>query len=105
MFLSSSSETTTDGYTLSTTRRYNVRGNLLISLCTIFQETITYHISSERLYFSLLVDIKHVLIIFNAIKMYLENIFFHFHFLNMDILVTMNNAIWIFETCPQNNLI
>ena len=37
--------------------------------------------------------------------MYLENVLFHFYFLNMDILVTINSAIWIFETCPQNILI
>ena len=62
-----------------------------------FQDTIIYYISSERLYFSLSVDVKHVLIIFD--------LSFHFYFLNMDILVTINSAIWIFETCPQNILI
>ena len=48
---------------------------------------ITYHTSFERLYFSLLGDIIHV-IIHDPRKNCLKNLFFFFYFLNMHISVT-----------------
>ena len=49
---------------------------------------ITYHISSERLYFSLPDDIIHIVIIYDPRKISLKNLFCFFYFLNMHISVT-----------------
>ena len=49
---------------------------------------ITYHTSFERLYFSLLGDIIHIVIIYDPRKNCLKNLFFFFYFLNMHISVT-----------------
>ena len=51
---------------------------------------ITYYISYERLYFSISNDINHITIIYDAWKMCLKKQFFHFYFLNRNILVTVN---------------
>ena len=48
---------------------------------------ITYHTSSERLYFSLLDDIIHIVIIYDPKRNCLKNLFFFFYFLNMHISV------------------
>ena len=49
---------------------------------------ITYHTSSERLYFSLPDDIIHIVIIYDPPKISLKNLFCFFYFLNMHISVT-----------------
>ena len=56
----------------------------------------TYHKSFERLYFSLSNDVYHYIIIYDPLKMCLKNSFFHFYFLNTDILVTSHYGAWKF---------
>ena len=56
-----------------------------------------YYISSKRLYFSLSIDIQHIIIIYVSNKNYLKNVFFPFYFLNTDIFVTMNSVSLIFD--------
>ena len=57
---------------------------------------ITYHTSSERLYFSLPDDIIHIVILYDPQRMCLKKLFFIFYFLNMDISVTGHCAAWEF---------
>ena len=54
---------------------------------------ITYHTSSERIYFSLPDDIIHIVIIYDPRKISLKNLFFLFYFLNMHISVTNDCAV------------
>ena len=55
---------------------------------------ITYHTLSERLYFSLLDDIIHIVFMYDPPRISLENLFFFFYFLNMHISVTSQYAAW-----------
>ena len=57
---------------------------------------ITYHTSSERLYFSLSNDVNHHIIIYDPLKMCLKNSFFHFYLLNTDISVASHHEAWKF---------
>ena len=49
---------------------------------------ISYHTSSERLYYFLSVDVKHIVIICESQRMFPKNLFSHCYFLNMHIIVT-----------------
>ena len=69
-----------------------------------FKDTITHLISYERVYYSLSNDIDHIIIVYDACKICLKNLFFYFYFLNTGILVTVNCISCIFKPCLQNIL-
>ena len=58
---------------------------------------ITYHTSSERLYFSLSNDVNHHIIIYDPLKMCLKNSLFSIlFFFNTDISVASHYEAWKF---------
>ena len=58
---------------------------------------VLHYTLNERYYFSLYIDINHMVIVHNVTKMIMENRFFNFYFLTVDFSLSVKDGIYNFQ--------